>query len=139
MVLGVTTELIVQISLVVILISVLVIIISLIILKSRTSKEEKKAKEILKKLKNIKKNEGKREVKVKEKKLKIGPGETSLKERLVKKFKPKIEKQLNAKVVIKDFNAKKNNFLALVEISGVKILLTLDQQGNIIDYKKIKE
>jgi hypothetical protein len=38
-----------------------------------------------------------------------------------------------------DFNAKDENFLALIDISGVKILLTLDSSGKIIDYKKVKK
>lgn len=71
-------------------------------------------------------------------KLVIKKEEFSLKKLLIDKFKPVIEKQLKTKVVIKDFNAKGNNFLALIEVSNKKLLLVLDSSGNIIDYKKVK-
>ncbi len=131
----ITTDFLVNISLLVILLS-LVVIIASVVLMFRKTKEEASAAEIMKRLADLKK--GKTPVK-KEKKLEIKPGETSLKDLLTKKFQPKIESQLKTKVNVIDFNAKDENFLALIDISGVKILLTLDSSGKIIDYKKVKK
>ncbi len=60
----------------------------------------------------------------------------SLKEILIKKFKPKIQDQLQTEVNILDFKSKENNFEVLVEISGTNLLLVLDNSGKIIDYKR---
>ncbi len=65
--------------------------------------------------------------------------ETSLKSLLIKKFKPKIETQLGTKVNIIDFSVKGGEFFALTEVSGVKVMLSLDSGGKIFDYKKVKE
>jgi hypothetical protein len=70
--------------------------------------------------------------------LQISKGEVSLKNLLIKKFKPKIESQLGTKIEVIDFNAKGNSFLALVDISDVRVILSLDSAGKIIDYKKVK-
>ena len=64
-------------------------------------------------------------------------GETSLKGLLIKKFKPKIEAQLGTKIDIVDFSVKGNEFFALTEISGVRVVLSLDSSGKIFDYKKV--
>ncbi len=88
---------------------------------------------VLKRLDDLRLGKG-----VPQQKLEIKKEEFSLKKLLIDKFKPVIEKQLKTKVVIKDFNAKENNFLVLVEISGKKLLLVLDSSGKIIDYKKVK-
>jgi hypothetical protein len=131
---------IVQASIAIIGISVIIIAISLfLILARKRTAEENHAKKILQTLQDIKK--GKKPVASSASpapKLEIKKDEHSLKAMLVKKFKPKIEQQLSTKISIIDFNAKDENFLALVEISGVKILLTLDSSGKIIDYKKVK-
>jgi hypothetical protein len=140
MVFGFSNELIVQVSFGLIILSLVIIAASLIILFLRRRKtiEEKHADHILKTLSLLKEGKSvstKKEVK---KELAISKDETSLKQMLIKKFKPKIEHQLNTKINVLDFNAKENKFLALVEISGVRILLTLDASGQILDYKKIK-
>ena len=131
----VTTELLVDASLVVIVLSIFIIIISVYLLRRKTA-EEKSAADIMKTLRDIKKGKSPQK---KVKKLQIEPNETTLKEMLTNKFKPKIESQLKTKVQVLDFNAKEGDFLALVDISGVKILLTLDSSGKIIDYKKVKK
>lgn len=131
----ITTDFLVNISLLVILLSFVVIIVS-VVLMFRKTKEEASAAEIMKRLADLKKGKAPQK---KEKKLEIKPGETSLKDLLTKKFQPKIESQLKTKVNVIDFNAKDENFLALIDISGVKILLTLDSSGKIIDYKKVKK
>lgn len=131
----------VGVSLWVLVFSVIIILFSLafIFWRNRDSVEEKHADSVLRSLGLLK--EGKvLSKKVSEDKpvLEIKKDEFSLKHLLIKKFKPKIEQQLSTKVEVLDFNAKENTFLALVEISGVKILLTLDSAGKIIDYKKVK-
>ncbi|MFA5125516.1 MAG: hypothetical protein WC462_00755 [archaeon] len=135
-----TTGLIVQFSLTLIVISFVIIAVSLMIifLNRKKTLEEKHAEKILHDLELLK--QGMQLEKSKPMpKLEIKKGETSLKALLVKKFKSKIEQQLNAKVNVLDFNAKEDNFLALIEISGVKLLLTLDASGKIVDYKKVKQ
>jgi thioredoxin-related protein len=133
MVFELTTELLVNFSLILIAISILIIIVSLFII-SRKSQEEKSISEVISLLKNIKKEDN---VVQKNIEFSIHSGEVSLKDRLKKKFQPKIESQLKTKVEMLDFNAQDKNFLALISISGLKILLTLDSSGKIIDYKKI--
>ena len=133
---GFSTEQMVQLSLLVIEVSFVLIVIAIIayFLINRKTAEERHASGILKKLELMKSGEYVPEPQ-KKPSLEIKPEEFSLKQMLVKKFQPKIESQLQSKVVVKDFNAKGDNFLALVEISGVKLLLTLDSNGKIIDYK----
>ena len=129
-----TTDLLVNLSILLIVIALVVIAGSAYILSKKT-KEEESAAEILKRLRDIKSGKPVVQSKIA---LTIKPNETSLKDMLKKKFQPKIESQLKTKIHVIDFNAKDENFLALVDISGVKILLTLDSSGKIIDYKKIK-
>jgi len=112
--------------------SLFVIIICLIVLFF-LSRKRAHAEMVLKRLDDLRLGKG-----VPQQKLEIKKEEFSLKKLLIDKFKPVIEKQLKTKVVIKDFNAKENNFLVLVEISGKKLLLVLDSSGKIIDYKKVK-
>jgi hypothetical protein len=144
----------VEVSLWVIGFSIIIILISLVIvfLRNRKTVEEKHAEHVLDSLNLLRQGKSLSPSKAeknfeseknsvlggKEPVLEIRKDEASLKQLLVKKFKPKIEQQLNTKVEVLDFNAKENVFLAFVEISGVKILLTLDSAGKIIDYKKIK-
>ena len=64
--------------------------------------------------------------------------ELTLKKMLITKFKPLIEKQLNMKVEMKDFNAKGDKFFALTVISGSKFLFDLDSSGKILAYKRVK-
>lgn len=124
----------VAISILIIIISIAIIIVCIIILFLKSS-EEKKAREVLKHLDNL------RDSKIQKKPLpilEIKKDELSLKKLLIEKFKPSIENQLKTKVIIVDFNAKGENFLALIEVSGTKLLLVLDSSGKIIDYKKSK-
>jgi len=136
-----TTGLIVQLSLTLIAVSLIVIIVSLVVifLNRKKTIEEKHAEKILHNLELLKQGVRLEKPSKPMPELEIKKGETSLKALLVKKFKSKIEQQLSAKVNVLDFNAKENNFLALIEISGVKLLLTLDASGKIIDYKKVKQ
>ncbi len=152
-----TGALLVEYSVLAIEVSVVVIILGLIVivLARRRSLEERHAVKVLSSVEKLrqgkfvskssekasvsKSSNGRAHKDSSDKKLVISKAETSLKDMLVKKFKPKIESQLNTKVVIIDFNAQNENFLALVEISGVKLLLTLDSSGKIIDYKKVKQ
>ncbi len=143
---GLDNNSLVLISIILIVISLIVIIVGIFIILKRKSAEEKHADKVvatLKLLKEGKKVESSAEVKTKEKvaspSLEIKKEETSLKQLLIKKFKPKVEQQLGSKIEVLDFNAKENNFLLLAMISNVKILLTLDASGKIIDYKKVKQ
>ncbi len=124
---------IIQLSMIVIVVSFLIIIICLLVLFIK-SREKKQIVEVLKKLDDLRDEKVKPQIK----KLEIKKDEFSLKNLLIDKFKPVIEKQLKTKVEIKDFNAKGENFLALVEVSQKKLLLVLDPSGKIIDYKKVK-
>jgi hypothetical protein len=128
----ITTDLLINFSVILIILAVIVIGVSLFIFYRKTN-EEKFASEILVRLKDME-HKGVVQSNVS---LEIQPHETSLKDRLKKKFQPKIESQLNTKVNIIDFNAKGQDFLSLVDVSGIRILLTLDSSGKIIDYKKI--
>jgi hypothetical protein len=128
----ITTDLLINFSVILIILAVIVIGVSLFIFYRKTN-EEKFASEILVRLKDME-HKGVVQSNVS---LEIQPHETSLKDRLKKKFQPKIESQLNTKVNITDFNAKGQDFLSLVDVSGIRILLTLDSSGKIIDYKKI--
>ena len=134
-------------SIMLIIIAVIIIAISIIVnvFVTRKSGEEAVAGTILKNVKLIKtgklKPKTQKEIKadekvVKEEEKNAKDKGVSMKEHLSKKFKPKIEKQLNTKVDLIDFKGKGSDFHALVEVGGVKILLVLDSSGKIIDYKK---
>ena len=136
-----------QLSVLIIIIAVIIIALSIIVnvFVSRKSIEEAVATKVLKNIKLIKKGkldpkaieEKKKEEKiVLTQKEKAKTDEVSLKDHLSEKFKPKIEKQLKTKVKLLEFNGKGDQFNALVEVSGVKVLLILDASGKIIDYKK---
>ncbi len=155
----ITNQMLIEYSILVIEASVVLIVIGLIIifLARRRSAEEAHASKVLSAVEKMKagkfahksaekkpafekaQNQKAHKESPAEKKLEISKAENSLKSMLVKKFKPKIESQLNTKVNVIDFNAQNQNFLALVEISGVKLLLTLDSSGKILDYKKVKQ
>jgi hypothetical protein len=134
--------------------ALILIIISLMILfiTNKKSREEKVALNILKNISKIKSGKIKviqtiEETKVdelkktqkskKEEPLEIKKTEVSLKQLLVKKFQPKIENQLHTKIEILDFNAKKNNFVAKINVQGHSLELELDSSGKIIDYKNL--
>ena len=144
---GLENDFVVLISSVLIIFSLVVIVGGVYFLLKRKSKEETHAQKILDSLKLLKEGksinsveeEPKEDKKAPAKGLEIKKEEGSLKQLLIKKFKPKAEGQLGAKIEVLDFNAKENNFLMLCVISGVKILLTLDSSGKIIDYKKVKQ
>lgn len=125
----------VSISVIIIIISVLIIVVCLVIIYLKNS-DEKKASQVLTHLNSLR---SEKVIKKEQPSLEIKKGELSLKKLLINKFKPIIEKQLKTKVNIVDFNAKEENFLALVEVSGTKLLLVLDSSGKIIDYKKSKQ
>lgn len=139
----ITTEFLVQISLMVISFSIIVIFAALAFLffSNNKTEEEKKASSILKKVEQLKKSNSSKEkevtVPVKDK-IDFEKTDSSLKGLLVKKFKPKIESQLGSKVNILEFNSTNGKLTALIDISEVKILLSLDSSGKIIDYKKVK-
>ena len=135
-----SNELIFQLALIIILISLVIIALSVfIILNKKRTVEEKKAQVILDTLRTLKEGKTVTSTKPAAPKLEIKKEESSLKAMLIKKFKPKIEAQLSSKVTVFDFNAKEENFLVLVEVSGVRLLLTLDSSGKILDYKKVKQ
>jgi signal transduction histidine kinase len=121
------------VSLIVIGISIILILVCLIVLFI-DSRKNKHVSLVLQHLDKLKEGDNTKPVS----KLEIKKEEFSLKKLLIDKFKPIIEKQLKTKVEIKDFNAKGDNFLALVVVSGKKLLLVLDSSGKIIDYKKSK-
>ncbi|HPM85849.1 MAG: hypothetical protein PHY04_02820 [Candidatus ainarchaeum sp.] len=147
----ITTGLLVEVSLLVIYFSIGVIIIVLgyLFLFKGKSLEEKKASSIIKKIEKLKKsnsfNENNSKVLSKNslkdsssKKIDFDKTESSLKNLLIKKFKPKIESQLGSKVNILEFNLVGDKFTALILITDIKILLSIDSSGKIIDYKKVK-
>ncbi len=151
-------SLLISVASIIILLSVVLIVIAIIILLvfGRGTREERAAKRILGHVKKIKSGKVKPVLQEKEEnivakqgmpkesvslpgkkeKLVIKKEEFSLKQMLVKKFKPIIEKQLKTEIEIIDFNAKEDNFLALINVGGAKLLLVLDSSGKIIDYKK---
>ena len=67
----------------------------------------------------------------------VEPSGFSLKQMLIEKFKPSIEKQLKTSIEVLNLSASGENFFAQVDIAGTKLLLTLDPAGKIIDYKKV--
>jgi len=136
-----------QVSLILIIITVIIIVIAIIVnlIITKKSKEEAVANVVLKNVKLIEQGKIVPKTKVEEaKEEKVVSGEksvaktqgVSLKEHLSQKFQPKIEKQLKTKVKLIDFDGKGNQFQALIEVGGVKVLLILDSSGKIIDYKK---
>ena len=142
----ITTDFLIQISISVLTFSIGVIILSLIylLLSNKKTDEEKKATNILKKVELLKKtnsssSKGKNEsIKSPSKEIDFDKTQSSLKTLLNKKFKPKIESQLGSKVNIIEFNSSESKLTALIEIADVRILLSLDSSGKIIDYKKVK-
>ena len=142
---GLEQAFLVQLSLAIIGICVVVIVAAIAAYvyfsrKSRTP-EELTASHVLKHLETIRKGgtvpKPSKEEKPKAS-LEIKGDELTLKQMLTTKFKPVIERQLKSKVEIKDFNAKGNQFLALILVGGVKLLLVLDSSGKIVDYKRVK-
>ncbi|MFA5357336.1 MAG: hypothetical protein WC308_00220 [archaeon] len=131
---------IINFSILVIAFSFVIIAVAIIIylFKNRKSDEEKHIETVLDKVAMMKSG------KIFEKNEKASSGlsnsDVSIKEMLVKKFKPKLESQIGSKVNVIDLKAVDNskNFIARVEISGVKLSIILDGSGKIIDYKKEK-
>jgi hypothetical protein len=148
----------VDLSFLIIGIALVLIIVSFIILFliNKKSKEERTASKIIKnislirkgklKIKNgskeiVKPNKEKKVI-IAEKealgdKMEIKSTELSLKQLLIKKFTPKIEKQLHTKIKVIDFNAKKNNFITKINVQGHDLELELDSSGKIVDYKNL--
>jgi hypothetical protein len=135
---SVPTDFIVNISLMVIALSFVIIAIAIIIylLKNRKSDEEKKIDHVLRHVDLIR--GGKAGSKEENEPVQIP--DLSIKEMLVKKFKPKLESQVGSTVKVVDLRAAEDSktFVAAVEISGVKLSIVLDPSGKIIDYKKEK-
>ena len=144
----------VDLAFIIIGVALILIIVSLVILfvVNKKSREEKAALNILKNISKIRSGKvkvtlAKEETKVEEIKktqksekegpLEIKKTEVSLKQLLVKKFQPKIENQLHTKIEILDFNAKKNNFVAKINVQGHDLELELDSSGKIVDYKNL--
>ena len=144
----ITTDFLVQVSIVILTFAIIVILFTLAYLffSNKKTAEERKAGSILKKVEELKKVNSSLAGEEKTKTIKLGSVEeidfdktdSSLKGLLIKKFKPKIESQLGSKVNILEFNSIDNKLTALIEIADVKILLSLDSSGKIIDYKKVK-
>ena len=141
----ITTDFLVQVSIGVLTFAIVVIIGSLAFLffSDKKTEEEKKASSIFKKIEKLKKAKPSHKpethsVVSTSKEIDFDKTQSSLKNLLVKKFKPKIESQLGSKINIIEFNSNDNKLTALIEISDVKILLSLDSTGKIIDYKKVK-
>jgi hypothetical protein len=143
----ITTQFLVEISLAVLSFAIIVILASLayLFLSNKKTIEEKKASSILKKIEQLKKgnlvstqnNKVGSTKSASVKGIDFNKTDSSLKGLLVKKFKPKIESQLGSKVNIVEFNSTDNKLTALIQIADVKILLSLDSSGKIIDYKKV--
>lgn len=143
----ITTQFLVQISLIVLSFATVVILASLAYLffSNRKTLEEKKASSILKKIEQLKKgnlvlpqaNKSDFSKSVSGKGIDFNKTDSSLRSLLVKKFKPKIESQLGSKVNIVEFNSSGSELTALIQIADVRILLSLDSSGKIIDYKKV--
>jgi hypothetical protein len=144
----ITTQFLVQISLAVLSFAIVVILASLayLFLSNKKTIEEKKATNILNKIEQLKKvnfvsaknSKADSTKSASIKGIDFDKTDSSLKGLLIKKFKPKIESQLGSKVNILEFNSIDNKLTALIQIVDVKILLSLDSSGKIIDYKKVE-
>jgi len=144
-VMEITTDFLVQVSINVLIFAIVVIIGSLVYLffSNKKTEEEKKALSIFKKIEQLKKAKHSHKtethsIESTSKEMDFDKTQSSLKTLLVKKFKPKIESQLGSKINIIEFDSSNNKLTALIEISDVRILLSLDSSGKIIDYKKVK-
>jgi hypothetical protein len=150
-----TNEDVIVLSAQIIIIAIIIVVISILIfiLKTRKSKEEAHAHSILKKVRQLKsgnlkeiKNEeikelgktSKKEDKNTEKKedVKEKKKGISIKDILIKKFKPKIESQLGTSIEILDFVSKGGDFEAKINVEGTDLTIIIDNSGKIIDYKK---
>jgi hypothetical protein len=139
----------IDISFLIVLLAIIIFIITIIIrlIIFKKSKEELIAQKIIKKvltldLPSTKKNIEKENKKIKSQansKMEIKENELTLKEMLIKKFKPKIEEQLHTDVTIIDFNAKKESFFTTINVQGHKLKLILDSSGKIIDYENLEK
>jgi hypothetical protein len=144
----ITTDFLVQISIIIISFSVIVImgVLAFLFFSNKKTAEEKKASSILNKIEQLKKSNGSpkdsaNQIKINKSdssKIDFEKTDSSLKNLLIKKFKPKIESQLGSKVNIIEFNSADSKLTALIDIADVKIVLSLDSSGKIIDYKKMK-
>ncbi len=139
-----TNQQIFDLSIQIIIVAIIIVVLGLIIflIANKKSREERLAKKLLKQVALRRKGkiipkkveEKKEEIKGKEE---IKKGEVSLKQMLVKKFQPVIERQLQTKLVVDDLNAKGDNFIAKVSVQGHKLELVLDSSGKIVDYKNL--
>ncbi|MEK6958794.1 MAG: hypothetical protein AABW59_01985 [archaeon] len=149
---GISNDILMTLSFIMIALSMAIVLVSSFILNSlskKKTKEEHVAGDVMGLLEGLRQGkdiwkeiESQGEVTPKPN-LAISQHEITLKQLLIGKFKPVIEKQLKSKVEIKDFNAKGDNFLALIEVVGakkskIKLLLVLDSSGKILDFKRVK-
>ena len=110
---------------------------------NKRSKEEKIASKLLKKVvlmrksKIIPKKIEKKPILEKKEQIPIKKSEFTLKEMLIKKFKPLIEKQLHSKVEFVDFKANNDQFVAKINVQEHLLELILDSSGKILDYKNL--
>ena len=143
----------VQLSLLIIIVAVIIIAASLIVyvLASRKSREEQTAKHVLKKVQLMREGKFKAKPELTEKKQEKeekkeaqelsksnSKASVPLKQIIIQKFQPIVEKQLQTKVEFHNLIASGDNFNAEVSVGGVKLLLVLDSGGKIIDYKRKK-
>lgn len=131
----------IDLSIIIIFFSIILIIISIIVLLffSKKSSEEKVVEKILLEMDNLKKGNRiivEKEKNIGQKNLKTN-SEINLKQLLIKKFQPIIEEQLKTKVVVKEFNSLKQNFVVKINVQDNDLELILDSSGKIIDYKKL--
>jgi type II secretory pathway pseudopilin PulG len=150
---NISRELLIDFSMVIIIIAITIFLISIILLLafSRKSSEEKVALQIISNMKNLK--DGKKqfettndsgvektktsEFETTKKPSVIKETEVNLKQLLIKKFKPIIEKQLKSNITINDFKASNEKFFVKITVQGNNLELVLDSSGKIIDYKRI--
>jgi hypothetical protein len=134
---NISRELLIDFSIVIIIIAITIFLISIILLLifSRKSSEEKVALQIISNMKNLK--DGKKQFETTKKPNVIKETEVNLKQLLIKKFKPIIEKQLKSNIIINDFKASDEKFFVKITVQGNNLELVLDSSGKIIDYKRI--
>ena len=150
---NITNQVFVDLGIIILIIAGILILISIIIIvvANKRSKEEKIASKLLKTVKKMRDGKFKPKV-IKEKKVIkngkqvikkekpiIKKDELTLKQMLIKKFKPLIEKQLHSKVEFVDFKANKEKFMAKIKVQDHMLELTMDSSGKILDYKNLDD
>ncbi len=123
-----------DISIIILTIAIIFFVLSIIILIifARKTREEKIAKKIISEVHLFESGEKKIV-----KKSNLKENDLNLKQLLVKKFQPVIEKQLKTSVIVEDFGSKNDKFVAKINVQNHKLELVLDSSGQIIDYKRL--